>query len=55
MFAPAGWISLKDVYRYFNLYFSEHERFGAYTFTGDEAYELTRQFAEEAETVAVCQ
>jgi len=54
MFAPDGWLSLKDVYDYFVWYFSENEAIGAFTFTGDECYELTWYFANEAEEIAVC-
>lgn len=54
MFAPKGWISLKDVYEYFVWYFSENDTIGGFTFTGDEGFELTWYFANEAKEVAVC-
>lgn len=54
MFAPLGWISLKDVYEYFVWYFSEHDSIGSFNFTGDECYELTWYFANEAKEIGVC-
>lgn len=54
MFAPEGWISLRDIYEYFVWYFSENEALGDFIFTGDECYELTWYFADEAKQLAVC-
>lgn len=54
MFAPEGWISLRDVYQYFVWYFSENETLGPYVFTGDESYELTWTFAGDATSLSVC-
>lgn len=54
MFAPNGWVSLKDVYEYFVWYFSENDTLGHVTFTGDECYELTWCFANDAREIAVC-
>ncbi len=54
MFAPAGWISLRDVHEYFVQYFSENETLGEFTFTGDEIFELSWYFANEAEQPAAC-
>jgi hypothetical protein len=54
MFAPSGWISLKDIYDYFVWYFSENDALGSFIFTGDECYELTWYFANEADEIAVC-
>lgn len=54
MFAPDGWISLREVYEYFVWYFSENQTLGPYVFTGDESYELTWTFAEDAKSLSVC-
>lgn len=54
MFAPEGWIPLRDVYEYFCWYFSINESIGDIQFTGDEAYQLTWRFMDEAVAIAVC-
>ncbi|PTV94688.1 hypothetical protein C8J27_107221 [Rhodobacter aestuarii] len=54
MFAPKGWISLREVYEYFVSAYSQKDKIGDFPFTGDECFQLTWFFAFEAEEVAVC-
>lgn len=54
MFAPAGWISLHEVFYLISAVFREKGRIGHYEFTGDENFEVTWLFIQEAPEVAVC-
>ena len=54
MFAPNGWISLHEVYHQISALFAEKGRFGSIEYTGDENFEVTWLFLQEADEVAVC-
>ena len=54
MFAPSGWISLYEVFYLISAIFREKGRIGQYEFTGDENFEVTWLFIQEAPEVAVC-
>ena len=54
MFAPSGWISLYEVFYLISAIFRKRGRIGQYEFTGDENFEVTWLFIQEAPEVAVC-
>jgi hypothetical protein len=54
MFAPRGWISLHEIFYQVNGVFQNTGRFGSIKYSGDENFEVTWLFMQEAEEVAVC-
>jgi hypothetical protein len=54
MFAPKGWISLNEIYFLISSIFHEKGHIGPIKFFGDENFEVTWLYMEEAPEVAVC-
>lgn len=54
MFAPEGWISLREVFLAINEAFQETGRMGEIEFFGDENFEVTWLYAVECKDIAVC-
>jgi hypothetical protein len=54
MFAPEGWVSLAHVYKTISTAFQLRGYFGDIKFFGDESFEVTWLFLQEAPRIAIC-